>query len=81
MSHSRERDNYLECTSLEAGIYYHYAEIDWHENTEKYNGKFEFCVNSYGVGHVDFLLDDTHTFDKTEFLKEVFISKTHNSCF
>ena len=77
MSHSRERDNYLECSSLEPGIYYYYVEIDWDENTENYNPMFEFCVNVYGVGHVDFLLDDTKTFDKSELLKQIFISKAH----
>ena len=67
-----ERDYYIECPDLQKGKYFAFVEMDWHESVKP--SEYIFSLTTYGRGTTH-ISDETEKYDKTEFLKKVFISK------
>ena len=68
-----ERDYYIEDEELEPGKYFVFVEIDWHDSI--YDPEKIFTIITYGQGFSN-IVDETVNFNKTEYLKKLFISKT-----
>ena len=56
----QDRDTYLEVEDLDAGVYWLYVDFDWQPSTYevyvdvKKSNAFNYFVNCYGVGEVEF---------------------------
>jgi len=66
------RDSHLECTGLAAGTYYFFVEMEWSPKS----GNFKLVTTSYGPKDVEFVSDDYGKYEKSDVLKQAFISKS-----